>query len=315
MSTLYIRYWVEDEDFYFSATDHDEFDETFVVEGEASAIDDLFTKVYTIINDRKSNRESTLLKSLATLSEYFIEPIADQIEASDFIRFLVPGSLIRYPFDLLVFNEDFLFLQRKIAFQVAEGAVNDEPELELSSAFFSADLTADPEEACYSLIEKFDEYRYVSNEKSSIELYEEYAPESHVIVISAHGEVDDDNDGYIEINGENLTEEHIAQGNQWILYLDSCQQGINMSFLTAFQEESQTEFYVAPITSNDAGDSSTKTMQWFFEQVLKHGDPFKALEYTRKRLYKHYSKTEELDLVETLAKAAVFRVYERATEE
>ena len=83
-----------------------------------------------------------------------------------------------------------------------------------------------------------------------------------------------------------------------------------MAFLQAFQDKSDVQFYLGPIISNDAGDSSTKTMIWFFTAVLEHGNPIKALFETRKRLFEFYATKERLNIVKSLNKAFAFRIYE-----
>jgi hypothetical protein len=102
----------------------------------------------------------------------------------------------------------------------------------------------------------------------------------------------------------------IGKLEAWIVYFDSCQQGSNMEYLQAFQNESDVQFYLAPIISNDAGDSSTKTMIWFFTAVLEHGNSIKALFETRKRLFEFYTMKKKLNLIESLNKAFAFRIYE-----
>jgi hypothetical protein len=95
-----------------------------------------------------------------------------------------------------------------------------------------------------------------------------------------------------------------------IVYFDSCQQGSNMAFLKSFQDDSDVQFYLAPIISNDAGDSSTKTMVWFFKDLLHHGNPIQALFETRKYLFDFYTIQEGLTAIESFNKSFAFRLYE-----
>ncbi len=88
-----------------------------------------------------------------------------------------------------------------------------------------------------------------------------------------------------------------------------------MCYLEAFQADSEIQFYLGPIISNDAGDSSTRTMIWFFEGVLVHGNPIQALFDTRTRLFMFYAEEQKLNLITSLNKAFAFRLYEFVKEE
>ncbi|MCE7983712.1 MAG: hypothetical protein DYG89_21265 [Caldilinea sp. CFX5] len=136
------------------------------------------------------------------------------------------------------------------------------------------------------------------------------AAEVDAVIISAHGELEEGNYGALYLNEEELSAKLVGKLEAWVVYFDSCQQGVNMAYLDAFQEESDIQFYLAPIISNDAGDSSTRTMVWFFTAVLHHKQPIRALFDTRKRLFEFYDKQQKLDIVTTLNKAFPFRLYE-----
>ena len=60
---------------------------------------------------------------------------------------------------------------------------------------------------------------------------------------------------------------------------------------------------------------STKTMVWFFTEVMGHKDPIRGLFASQKRLYEHYRVQEQLDLVTSLNKAFPFRLYESVEPE
>ena len=198
----------------------------------------------------------------------------------------------------------------RVCYQVAEGYGDDDPQIELGSALLIADLTADPEEACRQVAKMIPDAEYAKMEDADFGMIKAAAAEVDAVVISAHGELEEGNYGALYLNEEELSAKLVGKLEAWVVYFDSCQQGVNMAYLDAFQEESDIQFYLAPIISNDAGDSSTKTMVWFFTAVLQHKQPILALFDTRKRLFEFYDKQQKLDLVTTLNKAFPFRLYE-----
>ncbi len=71
-------------------------------------------------------------------------------------------------------------------------------------------------------------------------------------------------------------------------------------------QASGTTYAVAPILSNEAGDSSTGTIEIFFSELAKGIDPVKALFSARSALYERYA----LDDIQTaLWRSFPFRVY------
>jgi len=74
-----------------------------------------------------------------------------------------------------------------------------------------------------------------------------------------------------------------------LAYFDSCRLGVSNRFLKAFTAIGSL-YYVAPILSNEAGNSYTKTMQWFLNHLGQGARPEIALFLTRKKLWETYSE-------------------------
>lgn len=309
MSTLWLELWTEQDDFCIYA-EADAYEQELTFAGQARAIIAQFETIYTILEDTQTTKVKELEAAIQLLSERLLAPFAEQLRRCDLVRFVVYEDLIRCAFDLLLFDGRYLFLQRPICYQVAEGEGEDQPEIELGSALLIADLTADPEQACREVARLFPDAQYAEVSAAALGMIKAAADQVDVLVISAHGEVDADSEGALSLNDEELSAKLIEQTEAWVVYFDACQQGVNMAYLQAFQAESDTQYYLAPIISNDAGDSSTKTMVWFFTGVSDHKDPIRGLSETRKRLYEHYRVKQELNLVTSLNKAFPFRLYE-----
>ncbi len=309
MSTLLLEFWTEKHDFCIYAEAGD-YEKEITLSGQAKEIVAHFTTIYDILEENQQDQASVLQTSLEWLSQRLIAPFTQQIKACSLVRFVVYEDLIRCAFDLLLFEDSYLFLQRSVCYQVDEGVGEDAPSIEIESALLIADLTADPEEACLAVSKLIPETEYAKVEDADLRMIREAADQVDAVIISAHGELDERNHGTFYINDQAVSANLIGKLEAWVVYFDSCQQGINQTFLQAFQENSDAQYYLAPITSNDAGDSSTKTLIWFFTALLAHKNPIGGLFETRKRLFELYDQEQKLNRVTTLNKAFVFRLYE-----
>jgi hypothetical protein len=310
MGTFWLEFWTEQDDFCIYA-EADAYEKELTLEGQAKAIMAQFATIYDILEDKRKAQAEALETAIQMLSERLIAPFADQIRACDLVRLVAYEDVIRCAFDLLLFDGRYLFLQRPVCYQLDEGACAEQPEIELGSALLIADLTADPEQACREVATLIPDAEYHEVGDAKLGMIEAAAAEVDALVISAHGDLDAKNMGALYLKDDAaLRPALIEQMEAWVVYFDSCQQGVNVAYLQAFQEESDTQYYLAPIISNDAGDSSTKTLVWFFTGVLGHKNPIRGLFETRKRLYEHYRVEKQLDLVTSLNKAFPFRLYE-----
>lgn len=309
MGTLSLEFWTEQDAFCMYAEAED-YEKELRLEGQVKEISERFTTIYDILEEKKVAQVKELEDAIQWLSERIITPFASQLKQCDLVRFVVYDDLIWCAFDLLVFEGNYLFLQRRSCYQVEEGKGEDAPAIELGSALVIADLTADPEEACLAVSKLIPNSTYAEVKDANVQMIKDAADQVDVLVISAHGDLDDDNSGKVYLNDESISAKLIAKLEAWLVYFDSCGQGANMAYVQAFQDESDVQFYLAPIVSNDAGDSSTKTLIWFFTALRAQPDPIRVLYETRKRLFEYYRQQKKLDLVTSLNKAFVFRLYE-----
>jgi len=310
LKTLQLEFWTEHDDFCIYA-EAAGYEKELTLEGQAKVIVSHFNRVYDILEEKKENRAEDLQADLRWLSERLLTPFLEPLKRCDQVRFIVFEDLIRCAFDLLLFEGRYLFLQRAVCYQVEESTGKDVPAVAVENALLIADLTADPEEACREVSRLIPKSTYLEVQEAGPGAIKAVADEIKVLVISAHGDLDDDNEGALYIKDEEaVTPKLIGKLKADVVYFDSCQQGINMAYLQALQDAGNGQFYLAPIISNDAGDSSTKTMVWFFTALLAQRNPINALFETRKRLFDFYINKKKLDLVTGLNKAFPFRLYE-----
>ena len=184
----------------------------------------------------------------------------------------------------------------------------DDGKLKLSSqrtALIIEDKSINPEKCCQILKDALPSSGYYSIEEMNHAKLSSLQPVD-ILLISAHGWVQFANTDSMKLGKERLSAEHLSHLSPSLVYLDSCQLGVSAHFIQTFRSRG-TRYYVAPITSNEAGNSSKRTIDLFFER-LKSGDaPGRALFLTRRKLYDFYGEKEGFNM--RFYRAFPFRVY------
>ncbi|MCB1179184.1 MAG: hypothetical protein KDK36_16500 [Leptospiraceae bacterium] len=306
MSILQLHVGLDDEEIRITANSESK-EKSISLDYEK--IKEKFELIYNILENLETKNEASFFETINELSNDIIYPFEDLLEKSDHINFYIDTELVRYAFDLLEITDKPLFLTHLITYTISDFEIEKEPELIIEDAVIIADKTCDPENAAKTLSENIENSLYKKMEDTEVEEIIEESDDVSLLLISAHGDLEDDNSGEISINDESLTGSELEDIDCSIVYFDSCQMGINTDFLEAFSEEGSTNYYLAPIISNDAGDSSTKTILWFFENLKDSENPAKALFETKKKLYQFY-ENKGLDKITVLNKAFPFRLYE-----
>ena len=248
---------------------------------------------------------------LQELGQYLFSPIQTTIDRASEIEFVITKDLIKIPLDIYFYKNKPLFLQKPVLFSFE--MFNEKP-LKISrdwNGFIISDVTADPDRGVLFAKKLFPNLQYFDIEKISLKKIRKIS-KADIILISAHGFVDTKEEDCINIKNEDIYPDIFSHLHPKIVYLDSCQLGISRSFIEKFQDI-KVNYYLAPILSNEAGNSSIKTIKWFFEFLVQGQPPTIALFKTRKALYdeyKHSDTTEsQEDFVELMWRAFAFRAY------
>jgi hypothetical protein len=184
------------------------------------------------------------------------------------------------------------------------------PPRRSTGGLFIADPTTDPEDGVKLVAGKISGSKWFPMKQASLGRIRS-GGNYNTLVISAHGDLDKKNSGSMAINDEALDSDLFESVSAGLAYFDSCQMGVNWDFVETFQSEGTARYMLAPITSNDAGDSSTRTVVWFFEYLQRSADPAAALLTTRQLLHGYYTQ-KGLSHLTILNKAFPFRLYEFA---
>lgn len=242
---------------------------------------------------------------LEELGALFFTPIMALVDSSSEIQFVIPGRFLLFPLDLLHFRGRPLFLQKPVTYSFDKVESGQFLLSHKRTALIISDKSSDPENGCKVLKDILPSSGYYNIEEMNLAKLSSLQV-ADILLISAHGWVQFANTDSMGMGKEQLRSEHLTHLSPKLVYLDSCQLGVSAQFIQSFRDRG-TQFYVAPILSNEAGNSSTKTITFFFER-LKAGDtPSRALFFTRKKLYEFYGEKDGFDML--LYRAFPFRVY------
>lgn len=239
---------------------------------------------------------------LTEAGQALYSPVQAWIESAAAIEFVLAQDCLAYPLDALYLQGHPLFLHKPITYSLGGHAATLLQVSDQWKGVLLADKTSDPEQAVLGVKTLFPGSIYFD----SLDVYPEDLqdiPAADFVLISGHGSPDDGIDlKHIPIRPETLV--HMAPK---LVYLDSCQLGINRGFLHSLQR-SGVLYYLAPILSNESGESSTRTIERFFGALHAGESPATALFAARKSLYEHYTGEGD-DFRVAMFRAFPFRVY------
>lgn len=308
MSTLYCYPERDGKDFYLGFwLDSDDSEAEHTWELQAVAIARRFSALYDILEEKQTQRGAEFREHVAALSQLLVAPFAGLYRRASALRIVLPADLVRWPFDVLELDGQALFRRMPVSYVLDDEVPVYRGPVSLRTGLIIADLSADPEEACKAVHQRLPQTEYLRVEDASNESVTD-CDAMDLLLISAHGTLEDDNSGEIDLNGDSLSSDELAEIETTLVYFDSCGMGSNWDYVETFYDEGSTRYYLAPITSNDAGDSSTHTMIGFFQALQGGQTPETALFETRQRLYAHYTQ-KRLDPIVVLNKAFPFRLY------
>jgi len=282
----------------------DEKNKSFTLAKGAEELVSRLKMVYSRINGGESAK-ADINPVLEEFGALIFTPIADLVDSSTEIQFVIPARFLTFPLDLLHFKGLPLFLQKPVTYSFEKIGPGEFPLSPRQTALIIEDRSINPEKCCQILKDALPLSGYYNMEVMSLSKLSALRA-ADILLISAHGWVQFANIDFMGMGKERLQPERLSHLSPGLVYLDSCQLGVSAQFIQSFRDRG-TQFYVAPILSNEAGNSSTKTIAFFFER-LKAGDtPSKALFYARKKLYEFYGEKEGFNKL--LFRAYPFRVY------
>ena len=254
--------------------------------------------------ETESCREPQLRTVVRELSTSLLDPIESAIDGCSDLVVNLPRGPLGIPLDLLTYRRSPLFLKRPVSYRIGKtGAEPSSCELPLS-AFILSDRTADPERACLAIAALLGRVTYQDDREATLDFLH-LQTRKDVIVFSLHGRVGGKEPDHMQMSTGKVLPDDLNGLQPRLVYLDSCRLGVSRTFLNRFRAMG-TKYYVAPIISNEAGESSTRTMTLFFKHLIAGKPPEVALFLTRKELWHLY---RECDARSRWWRSFAFRVY------
>ena len=238
------------------------------------------------------------------LGDIVLAPFASSIETAAEVVFVVPKELLEIPLDLLHYHGIPLFLQLPVSYNIDSPVHSRSDGGFLGSALVISDISADPQRACKIVAGYIEKPIYLDVSESSIPYLRQQST-FDLLLLSVHGEIVSGVKEHVRFGSERVSPDDFAAIKPKLAYFDSCCLGVGSLYLDAFKAMG-TQYFVAPILRNEAGDSSTETMQTFFEHLRRGERPESALFFTRKRLWDHY---RDDSYSRRMWRASPFRVY------
>ena len=216
------------------------------------------------------------------------EPLRSFLEASTHVHFILDEGSFSFALDLIMFNGQPLFLQRPVSFSSKPVHINKSYSFNSKGhGLVIKDKTTDPDDASKLLNKILPKSQYFEMEQSSKSDLRQVI-DLEVLLLSLHG-IATGNGAYMQLNDEEIEAIDLSELNSKLLYLDSCQIGSSFHFASEISNSSN-QFIIAPLFDNEAGDSSTLTMNTFFSELSNNNAPVQALFHTRKLLFEKYNK-------------------------
>lgn len=275
----------------------------------AKAIAKDFRIVYETL-EKNSSLDGKVDGLLKTLTKEFLDPVAAAVKNAPCVVFHIRPQHMYFPLDLLWLGNDPLFVAKPVGFSFrADPDFNHNPVQGGAKGLILRDASTDPENGAKDAQSAFPASKLLQMKDTNMGVV---SGSYDFVLISGHGSVtvpweksDDDDADSIGFNKRELTAKEMGKAKYKLVYLDSCQLGISRPFLDA-AKRSGAAYFLAPITSNEAGNSSTKTIRYFFGALKDGQTPLQALFTARQRLYHEFSKKPRNKL---LYYAYPFRIY------
>lgn len=260
-------------------------------------------QVRTALEDPTGSPRS-LTSPSRRLSNDLFGPLADDISNCNLLEVSAPPQLLELPLEVLPIRRTPLAVRTSVVWRFPNDGGEAFALRRPASAVIISDITADPERACLSVASEFDLVSYQDDLPRALDMLAAQGRKD-VALFSLHGTVPQDGDDYMQVDHNHLLPKHLATIQPRLAYFDSCRMGTSTEFIRALMAMG-TQYSVAPFISNEAGDSSTRTMLDFFTNVFRVDTPEAAMFKTRRSLWRLYCN---LPSPRRMWKALPFRVY------
>jgi hypothetical protein len=257
-----------------------------------------------------SDDEREFRTIVRNLSKCLIHPIESAIDSCTELIVILPTTALSIPIDLLTYRRLPLCLNKPVSYRIGKTAeipfLFQLPcsALIISDIGYTGHPGADPDRACLAIAPHLGRVTYQDSRDVMLEHLRQETFKD-IILFSLHGQIGRGTSDAMQVADGNIRPADIAGLKPRLVYFDSCHLGISRAFINKCHAIG-TAYYIAPVISNEAGSSSTKTMIKFFSHLLAGKSPEMALFLTRRSLWHLY---QEFDVCKKWWMALAFRVY------
>lgn len=254
--------------------------------------------------ERESEREKEkkeMVDLLEAVGFALFDPVEPYIEAASAIEFIITEALIFYPFDALYFKGNPLFLTKPVMY-----SFSSKPDAPLTvsgdwKGLMISDKRQDPDRGVLKVKSFFPESAYFEGRKITGN-HIQNINKRDFILISAKAGIEG-----VELPKTTIRSTSLSHIQPKLAYFDSNKLGLRWDFVQSFHQAG-TQYFIAPVLSNEAGNASTLTAERFF-RVLKSGEPpWYALFLVRKTLFDEYTIKGD-DFKTAMWRSFPFRLY------
>lgn len=277
------------------------------IEDKGKQLTRRMNQLNTMLENYGKHGDGEFRTELTELGSLVFGPFEAVIAKADTVAIGIAADMTRFPFEHLHFQGKPLGLQKPVVVYFDQLSAPPFSFVRIKSALVLADLTADPQEACRKAAKNFKNADYNSLDDVETDYLKELE-EHDLLLVSAHGDVSFGNEDCIEYDEESFYPKSWAKVAPKLAYFDSCQVGASFAFVDAFREAG-TQYFLAPITSNEAGNSSTMTIENFFAGLKAGESPENALFQAKVQMFDHYSAAGKNSYGRLLYYSMPFRVY------
>lgn len=305
-------------------------------ERSAGALSKEFRRIYDMLEENR-RLDARFDARMAILSHELFGPLLGSLRKAPCVIFQIEPTSMHFALDLLPVDGVPLFVQKPVAFSfdkpgaspAAPPALTRRPQDAVTGAQpvgFAApamafgpqarglilrDLETDPDDGTGEVQKLYpgSKLQLISSatpDMFSRSRYDFLLISGEGVVSPTWGKPEKDENDAIGLAEDDMYPKDLQGAAFNLVYLDASQLAMSKAFIDAARR-SGAHHYVAPITTNETGHSSTLTLRYFFGDLSKGIAPIDALYRTRRQIYREFEG--RVNRTEQIYYAYPFRLY------
>ncbi len=318
-------------------SDYDATTQTVIPERSAGILSKEFRRVYDMLEENR-RLDGRFDARMAILSHELLGPLLPSLRKAPCVIFEIQPTSMHFALDLLPVDGTPLFVQKPVAFRFAAAAGTPEgnaaPESRLSPAAPAAaaaagarpraaafgpearglilrDPETDPDDGAGDVRRLYPGSTFQLTTTATPDMfarsrYDFLLISGEGVVSPTWGRPEKDENDAIGLGEDDMYPKDLQGAAFDLVYFDASQLGMSKAFVDAARR-CGAHHYLAPIISNESGNSSTLMLRYFFGGTRQGEAPMEALYRARKRIYQEFEG--KVNRTEQIYYAYPFRLY------